>query len=62
MSTHNVCFYGEIKKKSLNFHQIPSLFSAIFTGADKSYLTYPYPTRGIDKKRTTTCVVNTLVV
>ena len=28
----------------------------------KSYLTYPYPTRGIDKKRITTRVVNTLVV
>ena len=24
-------------------------FSAIFTNANKSYLTYPYPTRGIDK-------------
>ena len=37
-------------------------FSAIFTSADKSYLTYPYPTRGIDKKRITTRVVNTLAV
>ena len=26
------------------------------------YLTYPYPTRGIDKKRITTRVINTLVV
>ena len=31
-------------------------FSAIFTSADKSYLTYPYPTRGIDKKQRTTRV------
>ena len=37
-------------------------FSAIFSSADKIYLTYPYPTRGIDKKRITTRVVNTLVV
>ena len=33
-------------------------FSAIFTSADKPYLTYPYPIRGIDKKRITTPVVN----
>ena len=26
-------------------------FSAVFTSADKSYLTYHYPTRRIDKKR-----------
>ena len=39
-----------------------SLF-AICISADKSYLTYPYPTpRGIDKKRITTRVINTLVV
>ena len=37
-------------------------FSTIFPSADKSYLTYPYPTRGIDKKLTITCVINTLVV
>ena len=37
-------------------------FSAIFTSADKSYLTYRYPTRGIDKKCITTRDVNTLVV
>ena len=31
-------------------------FSAILISADKSYLTYPYPTCGIDKKsNTTTC-------
>ena len=29
-------------------------FSAIFSGTDKS-LTYPYPTRGVDKKRIITC-------
>ena len=40
-------------------HQIR--FSVIFTSADKSHLTYPYPTRGIDKNRITTRVVNTLV-
>ena len=34
----------------------------IFTSAVKSYLTYPYPTRGIYKNRITTRVVNTLVV
>ena len=44
------------------FHAYRTEFSAIFTGADKSYLTYPYPTSGIDKKRTTAHVVNTLVV
>ena len=33
-------------------------FSAIFTSADKSYPTYPYLTRGIDKKS----VVNILIV
>ena len=32
-------------------------FSAIFTCDEKSYLTYPYPTRGVDKKRITTRVV-----
>ena len=37
-------------------------FSVIFTSADKSYLTYPYPTHGTDKRRIATCVVNTLVV
>ena len=37
-------------------------FSMSFTSADKSYLTYPYPAHGIDKKGITTCVVNTLVV
>ena len=37
-------------------------FSAIFTSADKPYLTYPYPIRGMDKKRITTRDVNTLVV
>ena len=25
-------------------------FSVIFTGADKSYLTYPYPTPGMNRK------------
>ena len=35
-------------------------FFAIFIGADKPYLTYPYPARGVDKKRITTRVVNTL--
>ena len=33
-------------------------FSVIFTSADKSYLTYPYPIHGIDKKRITICFVN----
>ena len=37
-------------------------FSKIFTNADKPYLTYPYPSRGIDKKRITSHDVNTLVV
>ena len=37
-------------------------FSATFTRADKSYLTYPDPTCEIDTKRITTRVVNTLVV
>ena len=37
-------------------------FSMIFTSADKSYLTYTYPTRGIDKNRITARFVNTLVV
>ena len=36
--------------------------STIFTSANKSYLTYPYPTRGVDKKRIRTRVVNILVV
>ena len=27
----------------------------IFTSADKSYLTYPYPTHGIDKTNNNTC-------
>ena len=31
------------------FLAYPTRLSAIFTSADKSYLTYPYPTRGIDK-------------
>ena len=35
---------------------------ATFTGADKSYLTYPYPTFGVDKNRITPLAVNTLVV
>ena len=35
--------------------------SSIFTSADKSYLTYPYPTRGMDKKQITTRDVNTLL-
>ena len=26
-------------------------FSAIFASADKSYLTHPYPTRGVDKNK-----------
>ena len=25
MSTHNICFYGELSKLSFNYHQIPSL-------------------------------------
>ena len=25
MSTHNICFYGELKKLFLNYHQIPFL-------------------------------------
>ena len=37
----------------------PDKVSAILTSADKSYLTYPYPT--IDKKRITTRAVNKLV-
>ena len=37
-------------------------FSMIFTSADKSYLTYPYLTRGIDKNRKPTHIANTLVV
>ena len=37
------------------------VFSAIFISADKSYLTYTYPTRGIDQKRINTRFVNTLV-
>ena len=37
-------------------------FSTIFTSADKSDLTYLYPTHWIDNKGITTCVVNTLVV
>ena len=32
------------------------------TSADKSYLTYPYPTRGMDKNRKTTYAANTLIV
>ena len=36
-------------------------FSTIFTSADKSYLTYPYPTRFVDKIRISTRVVNTRV-
>ena len=35
---------------------------AIFTSADKSYLTYPYPTPGMDKNKKTTRAANTLVV
>ena len=37
-------------------------FSSIFTSADKSYLTYPYPIPEIEKTRIPTRVVNTLVV
>ena len=44
------------------FHAYQTRKSEISTGAVKSYLTYPYPTRGIDKNRITTRVVNTLVV
>ena len=35
---------------------------ATFTESDKSYLTYPYPTFGVDKNRITSLVINTLVV
>ena len=34
----------------------------IFTSADKSYLTYPYPTHAIDKKQITTHAVDTLII
>ena len=34
----------------LLFLAYPTRFAAIFTSADKPYLTYPYPTRGINKK------------
>ena len=30
MSTHNICFYGEISKLSLNYHKIPSLSVPLF--------------------------------
>ena len=32
-----------------------SRFSTIFTSADKSFLTYPYLTHGIDKKDNSRC-------
>ena len=47
---------------SNNFLAYQASFSAIFTSAHKSYLTCPYPTRGIDKKRIITPVGNKLVV
>ena len=37
-------------------------FFAIFTSVDKPYLTYLYPTHGVDKKRITIRAVNILVV
>ena len=54
----------DIEKCGKVFLAYQTRFTAIFTSADKSYLrpTYLYPTRGIDKKRIITRVVNTLVV
>ena len=50
------------KRQDTSFLAYQTRFNTIFTSADKSYLTYPYPTRGIDKNRIPTHVVNTLVV
>ena len=47
--------------KDSNILAYQTRLSAIFTSADKSCLTYTYPTRGIDKNRITTRVANTLV-
>ena len=46
-----------------NSYPRDGIFSPHLTTMKDSYnLTYPYPTRGVDKKRITSRVVNTLVV
>ena len=48
MSTHKICFRGEIRKLFLAYR---IRISANYTSASKSYLTQPYPSRGKNKNQ-----------
>ena len=59
---YTVCQWARLYHTNIGSYRTPSTavesdflayqtqFSTIFTSADKSYLTYPYPTCGTDKK------------